>query len=117
EVGLLSDFAIQSTKVGESESGQGVYTLQAKMLYILGASFEVGGALDYGETTTKGEDSEAVDRSYVLSLLAAYNFGNLDTDKMVFSANLGVGFAGQTSSATVNDETTDTKGSVLRLTL
>jgi opacity protein-like surface antigen len=70
--------------------------LSAKMLYIIAQSFEVGGGLDYSERSSKSKDAEdetVVNSSsdYVLRLQAIYNFGNLDTDTMVFFAGLGLG--------------------------
>jgi len=117
QVGLYSDFAILNSQTGDSKSGSGKYTLNLRALYIIGGSFEAGGELDYSETTVKGKESEKLDRSYVLTVLGVYNFGNLDVDQTIFFVKFGFGFGSATSSSKVGDEKVDGSASITRLTL
>lgn len=114
DVGLLSDFRIVNSQTGDADPvGQGEYFLNGRALYIIGGSFEVGGDLEYSEVTVKTEDNETKNSSYVLTILAGYNFGSIDEDKMVFFARGGFGFG----SSTVDLGDDSTSNSITRLTL
>ncbi len=99
EVGLLSDFVVNSTKTGEAKGGSADYNLEAKGLYIIAKSLELGGSFDYAEQSTKTKDSKSDDTRYILSLIGVYNFGNLDHDVFVFFVDANFGFGASSGKA------------------
>ena len=103
QVSLLSDFALNNQQTGEAKSGTADYDLSTKVGYIIASSIIAGGGLDYSESSYKteldGEDVTNSSRDYLLQLFGVYNFGNLDTDEMVFYVQLGLGIGSGSSKA------------------
>jgi len=99
QVSLLSDFALNNQQTGDAKSGTADYDLSTKVGYIIAASIIAGGGLDYSESAYKTEEDTNTTRSYLIKLFGAYNFGNLDTDEMVFYAQLGLGIGSSSSKA------------------
>lgn len=97
ELSLLSDLTLNNQKTGETKTGTADYELSGKALRLLTDSFQLGAALDFGESSYKQDDETNTSRSYVLHLLAKYNFGDLNVDEMIFFVQGGFGIGSESS--------------------
>ncbi len=106
ELQLASDFGTTTTTIGDAETASADYSLGLSALRVIGNSFEIGGQVSYSESSSKEGDDTNTDSTYLLSLLAKYNFGNLNEDVVIFYLFGAVGYGGNSTKS--GDATSET---------
>ena len=113
---LLSDFRQQRTETKVSKGGSGNFDLDLMALYVTAIGLEVGGQLNYTESTVKGssDDSTSKASAMLFRLKSVFNFGNIQKKPFIFFAGASLGFGSASAKIGTGD---DAKTSLTRFGL